>query len=315
MARTTNLWLKDDGQKWLDISSDLPLRERATLGGLKSLMCIFDGAVPDRPAAIAARLAIPVQTWIASRKILVDGGHVKVTSDGLVIDWVMDLIRERTERCATNKRVAEEREAARRQRATEKPTEGELEASGSRADAEQNSSEVRPNSKSAHENNVSPATNVAHTKNHHHQTQNSEQEKHLDPSPGALRETQASKEGAGKDFHDSGFSIDDDDRPAKPLPASLIRALEVATNEERTRELVDEYLSSEYGRNRRHDGAFVKWLAKSYGIHISTRGSALGVQQLGEIAGFDRFGRPETALPDAATLAKRRAAATAPAAN
>src|SRR5262245_42599626 len=112
MARTSSLWLKDDGQKWLDVSCDLPLRERATLSGLKSLMCIYDGPVPNRPAAIAARLAIPVQTWLASIKVLISSGRVTDTPDGLVIDWVMDLIRERAERCANNKRAAEDRESA-----------------------------------------------------------------------------------------------------------------------------------------------------------------------------------------------------------
>lgn len=306
MARTK--WLKRHSQDEIDRTRDHAMRERVVLNELSLLMDIYDGPVPYRVGAITARIQcdeLPRQAVQASINVLFDAGDITVTPDGkgLIVPWVMDVISERAERCAANKRVAIDREAKRQH-----------EASVSGASAEHGATSTAATSETINGNNDRTARNVPQTKTHHHQTQNPELEKDLDPSLSQPAETPA-REPTVKDFSNSDFSIDDDDRPARPLPASLVRATEVAAGEERAAEIIAEYLSSDYGRRRLHDGAFVKWARKLYGITISTRGSTFGPRQMGELCGLDRFGKPDTTLPNKSMLARRSSAAVASTAN
>lgn len=302
MARTK--WLKRHSQDEIDRTRDHRMRERVVLNELTMMMDVYDGPIPYKIGAITARIQcadLPRQAVQASISALIDAGDVTIIDDGksLVVPWVMDLISDRSERCAVNKRVAIDREAKR-----------QLEASYAGPKVEHEAIINGATSETVNENKGGSNTNVPQTKNHH-QTQNSEQEKHLDLSPETLRETQPG-EVAGKVLSDSDFSIDDD-RRARPLAPSLVRATEVACgSEERAAEIIAEYLGSDYGRNRQHDGAYVKWVAKTYGIQVSTRGSTFGPRQLAELCGTDAFGRPDPSLAGTReALAKRRGAAVA----
>lgn len=93
----------------------------------------------------------------------------------------------------------------------------------------------------------------------------------------------------------------DDDR-AKPLQLSpsIVRTLAEHVSEERSAELVREYLASDYARNAKVlDKAFIGWLRKTYGVVISGAGNA--VPTLGQVLDMcpkDACGRAITALPD-----------------
>lgn len=304
MARVTR-WLKRHSRDEIDRTRDHKVRERVVLNEFIMMMDEHDGPVPNRLAAITARIQcedLPRQAVQASINVLLNTGDLALADDGkrILIPWMMDVLHERSERCAANKRVASDREAKR-----------QLDATSTRPNVEHEPTSNGATSKTAIEINGDDSTNVPQTKNHHHQTQIQDGERDLDSSPQQAHESQPS-EGAGRAFLDPGFQIDDDDQGgklplAKPLPATLIRALELRVGEERAAELEAEYLGSDYGRNRRHDGAFVKWLAKTYAIQVSTRGSTFGPQQIGDIG--------TVSLKDAAAaLGRRRMSGLTPAA-
>jgi hypothetical protein len=286
MKRGTR-WLKRVAQEWFDRTRDLDIRDRGVLNELELLMDFYDGSVPDRARTISARMQISVQMWIASKNRLIRDGFVKETPEGLVIETVMELIQERSQRFA-NHRKGIAGGAAPQRRANGRRAVEQLHASPNAASIEQPPQKVSDTSTTA-------SQNVTQTQNHR-QTQNSNREIGGE---------------AEKDF--SGIRLNDDDQPAKPeatvrpLALSLVRATELeARSEERAAEIIKEYLNSDYGRNRRTDRAYINWVWKTYGLRIDPRGSTMNFRQLSEIAGLDRSGRQETSLPSSKVLASRR---------
>lgn len=321
--RRTAQWFKMSPQDWLDGTRDLKLEVRAIYFDCLCLIYQFERSFRDDRKWVAHQLHVPVQTWVAARKTLLESGKLKETPDGLTNDRAEIELKARAEQRKTNQRVATEREAKRQRQASGNEAEPELNTSDGRAERELRESSQRETSDSANENNAGGARSVQRTehhvharetKNHHHQSQIKEKEEKKEVGDFESATVCAVNATKCESLISQSQTIDDDDyahtgsttKHPRSLSRSLLRELELKVGPERAEELRTTYLESNYARNARViDAAFRGWLKKTHGIEISGRGSPLSLGQILATCPTDDRGQPCTKLPSSNELGAR----------
>jgi len=285
--RRTLPWFKMYPQDWLDGTRDLKPEVRGIYIDCLSLIYEFERPLRDNPKWVAHQLHVPVQTWVAARKVLLEAGKLKETSAGLINERAEEELAARAKQCETNRRIAMEREAARQRRASCSVAEAKLNASRARENSELVSEINRSDTRT-----VQRTQHHAHARENHHQKQIKEKEKEVG-------------------FSQSQFGDDDDGAGVHMAPRSrsisrsLIKELGLKVGDERAGELEAEYLASDYALNAKVlDRAFVGWLKNTYGIAITGRGTTVNIGDIIAACGTDGRGRLNT-LPSAADLSAR----------
>lgn len=290
--RSQLLWFKFFAQDWMDGTRSLPPWVRALFLEVLIFMYEYDGPVPDDAKWISHKLHVPVRTWSAARTMLIASGKLSVVEGNLTNARAVAEIKSRAEQCATNKRIAIERE---RQRKEQRQPGADLETRRTEVgDVDERDAEsVGDNSNSPSKSNngiarvVTRACHHAHARENHHQIQNENENSSLVSDDQELKA--------------SSFSvrIDDDCRHSdRRVPPSLVKELGLRVGEDRASEIVAEYEASSYARDAKVlSAAFRGWVRNTHDITISGRGSALSV---GEILAFSG------PLPNASSLAARQ---------